>query len=128
VDELARLVVESAIRRTLAEYCHACDDGRFADYAHCFTPDAEVVIGDDVVARGRDQIEAWITARQPPESRGRHVVANTLVLWRDAQTAHAVSDFVFLAGPSVAAQGRYLDDFVPDGARWLIVRREIRLA
>ena len=132
MEALERLVAEAEIRRTVGDYCQSCDDGRFADYAACFTADGEVVLGPDVVAAGRPAIEAWITKAMPPAQRGMHVTVNTLITWTGDASAHATTDFLFLAhgdsGPRITSAGRYLDTFAPDvDGRWLFARREIRL-
>ena len=127
--DLARLVAESEIRRTIADYCHSCDDGRFDDYGACFTPDAVMVaMGKDIV--GREAIIGWITAAQPPERRGKHVTFNTLLeIDVDAGRAKGATDYMFLgrspSGPQITTAGRYLDEFVPVDGRWLFARREI---
>lgn len=132
MDPLDRLIAEAEIRRTIGDYCQSCDDGRFADYAACFTPDAEVLLGSAVVATGRTGIEAWITRAMPPEQRGMHVTVNTLITWTAERSALATTDFLFLArgegGPRITSAGRYVDTFAPaEGGRWLFARREIRL-
>ena len=129
-DHVARLVAESEIRRTIADYCHSCDDGRFDDFALCFAPDAVVVLGGKVVASGRTAIQAWIEKGQPPDKRGKHVTVNSLVTI-DGAEARGATDFVFVArtpdGPQVTTAGRYLDMFAPYGDRWLFTSREIQL-
>jgi uncharacterized protein (TIGR02246 family) len=124
------MVAESEIRRTIAEYCQTCDDGRFDAYAACFTEDAEVVLAGTVVATGRDGIEAWITPAMPAEKRGKHVTVNPLItVSDDLATAQASTDYLFVArsssGPRVTVAGRYSDVLRPVGERWLIARREI---
>ncbi|MHB8340598.1 MAG: nuclear transport factor 2 family protein [Mycobacteriales bacterium] len=126
------LRAESAIRRTIALYCQTCDDGRFAEFADCFTPDAVLTFGDQEV-RGRTAIGAWIAAAQPPERRGRHATTNSVIdVAAGLDRAAASTDYLFLslgsAGrPAVSVTGRYRDALVPVGDRWLIQRREISI-
>lgn len=129
-DLLARLVAEAEIRRTIAAYCQSCDDGRFDDYAGCFTDDAEVVLAGRPAATGRAAIREWITAGQPPDKRGKHVTVNTVItVADDVASATASTDYLFVArspdGPRVSVAGRYVDALRPVADRWLISRREI---
>jgi uncharacterized protein (TIGR02246 family) len=126
-ETLGGLLAEAAIRRTLAEYCQSCDDGRFADFGRCFTEDAEfTVLGRRY--RGRAAIEEWIAQAMPPERRGKHVTANSVVR-RDGDRAVVTSDYLFLVpdekGPRITVAGRYDDELVRDGEQWLIARRAI---
>jgi ketosteroid isomerase-like protein len=120
---------ENAVRRTIAEYCHTCDDGRFEEFGECFAEDAVVVLmGKEIV--GRDAIKAWIAKGQPAEKRGKHVTFNVLLdVDGDAGRGTGAVDYLFLArsadGPRVSTAGRYLDNYVRTGDRWLFARREI---
>lgn len=126
------LRAESGIRRTIARYCQTCDDGDFAGFAACFTPDAVLTVLDQEV-RGRAAITDWIAAAQPAERRGRHVTANSVIeVSAGLDRAQAVSDYVFLARrqggrPEPSVTGRYRDTLVPLGAEWLFQRREISI-
>lgn len=127
---LDRLLAESQIRSTIAAYCQACDDGRFDDYAACFTDDAEVVLAGATVATGREQIKEWIARGQPPDKRGKHVTVNPLIVVADDLTsASASTDYLFVGrtseGPRVTVAGRYQDVLRPVGGHWLLARREI---
>ena len=129
MSELTFAEVAEAVRRTIAAYAQALDDGRTDDVVATFCPDAEIDLPGQGVFEGIDAIReayaAWV-----PRAPQRHLVVNTLVLEWDQQKAHAVSDLVFLlkSGDSWAVQlvGRYDDVFRrdPDGDdRWLIHRR-----
>lgn len=127
MTDAERASAESAIRRVIAAYCHSCDEGRFADYAQLFAPDATVVLPGQEVT-GRAAIQAWITAGQPPHKRGMHVTTNVELDVVEGR-ARGRTGFLFLAhgtsGLQVSTAGRYLDEFVRDGGSWLIARREI---
>jgi 3-phenylpropionate/cinnamic acid dioxygenase small subunit len=118
-----------SIRRTLALYCQLCDDGRFDEWAQLFTDDAEFsVLGNTHV--GRADVQAFIESAQPPELRGKHVCANSLIeIDERGGTATALTDYVFVGrtpeGMAVTSAGRYHDSFIRDGERWLFRRREI---
>lgn len=132
-----------AIRRTLALYCQLCDDGRFDEWGELYTDDAEFrVMGRTY--RGRPAVQAFIEAGQPPERRGKHVCANSVIdLDPDGRSARAVTDFVFVAraarqsspegaappasGFAITSVGRYHDRLVLDAGSgtWRFARREI---
>lgn len=121
---------DAGVRRTIAAYCHAVDDGRWEDFAELWTEDAVVhVMGQTI--EGRDKIRGWMEQAQPPESRGLHFVANTEIDVESADRARAVSDFVFLQltpdGPQPSTSGRYVDELVRSGDRWRFASREIQL-
>lgn len=127
-----RLEAESAVRRILAAYCQACDDGRFDDLAQLFSDDIELVVRGSVVARGRTSARDWVAAAQPPERRGLHVTSNAVIAVTDAaDEASSRADFVFyVRGPEglvPARTGRYEDRCTPapDGRGWLLARREM---
>lgn len=129
MPERTALHDELAIRRTLAIYCHRCDDGDFAELVDQFTTDGSFAyLGEEVT--GHEQLRAWFESKQPPDRRGKHLTMNTVVDV-DGDRAHAVSDFVFLrlvdGSPSPAVAGRYRDELHWVNGRWLIDRREVHV-
>lgn len=120
---------EEAIRRTITEYCHLCDDGRFDEWSDLFTPDATFVVMGGTQT-GRDAITTWIARAQGPEARGKHITSNHRIeVADDGATAKAVTDYLFVArvdgGFAITSVGRYHDTFVRDPDRWRFTRREI---
>lgn len=128
-----------AIRATLAEYCHTCDDGRFNSFADLFATDAQLVVMGRTHT-GREAIGAFMAAAQPPDRRGKHLCANSLItVSADGRHARAVTDYVFVGraesgdgaagGPmgsfAITSVGRYHDELVREGDRWRFARREI---
>ena len=104
--------VDAGVRRAIAAYTQALDDGRTDDVVATFCADATVEIpgmgthvGVDAI---REAYAAW-TPRRPQ----RHLVLNTLVTEWTADEAHATSDVVFLLkgkdGWAVQVVGRYAD-------------------
>jgi hypothetical protein len=79
---------------------------------------------------GRDDIRAFMEEVQPPEGRGKHITANSLVDV-DGGTATAHTDYLFVRptgqGLVPIATGRYHDALVRHGARWRFRQREITL-
>jgi hypothetical protein len=129
VVEHAALRDELAVKRTLAAYCHLCDDGDFARLVELFTFDGSVAFGEEVVT-GRDALMTWFAKRQPPEQRGKHLTMN-IIVDIDGNRAEAVSDYVFLrlvdGAITPAIAGRYRDRLGRDGTRWMIERRDIEI-
>jgi uncharacterized protein (TIGR02246 family) len=119
---------EEAIRRTLAEYCQFCDDGRFEDFAGLFATDATFHVLDKT-HEGRNQIRAFMEKAQPPERRGRHVCSNT-VIDVSGDTARVFTDYVFVSrtdgeGFAITSVGRYHDRLVKEHDRWRFAERRI---
>ena len=125
--------VDAGVRRTIAAYVQALDDGRTDDLVATFCDDAKIDIPGQGVFEGIDAIReafaAWV-----PRAPQRHLVVNTRILEWDEHKAHALSDLVFLlkdskndTGWSVAMVGRYDDTFCrddpPDDGQWHIHRR-----
>lgn len=132
---LAPVTDEEAIRRTIAQYCHFCDDGRFDEWADLFTTDARFTVMGST-HEGRNAVKAFIEQGQPPERRGKHVCFNSVIdVDAGGSEARAWTDYVFvsrrgeggfaLANPTSA--GRYHDRLVRDqgDGRWRFAERRI---
>lgn len=117
-----------AIRRLLAAYCHAYDDGRTEDFAALFTDDAQFTVMG-VTHTGRAAIRENIGAWKPGTPPGQHITYNT-VLDVAGDTADAATDFAYLQrsddGLRLTQAGRYLDEFVREDGEWRIHSRTIR--
>ena len=116
------------IRRTLAQYCQLCDDGRFAEWIDCFTADARFhVMGRKHI--GHDAIRGFMEVGQSPERRGRHLIGEPVIdVSPDGATALAWTDYLFIDKPSraITSVGRYHDQLVlGDDGRWRFAVREI---
>lgn len=119
---------EAAIRRLLAEYCHAYDDGRADDFACLFTKDAQFrVMG--VTHSGREAIRENIGGWKPGTPHGQHVTYNT-VLDIEGDSATAATDFSYLQksdkGLRVTQAGRYDDEIAREADGWRFRSRTIR--
>jgi uncharacterized protein (TIGR02246 family) len=120
---------ELAIRRLLAEYCHAYDDRRTDDFAALFADDAEFrVFGQ--VRSGRAEIHDHIGVQQPGMPPGQHVTYNTVIDIDPAGvTARAWTDFLYLRkdgdGHTISNAGRYHDRLVREPDRWRFQTRTI---
>ena len=115
--------VDAGVRRAIATYTQALDDGRTDDVVATFCADATVEIPGMGTHEGVDAIRAAY-ARWTPRRPQRHLVLNTLVTEWTADEAHATSDIVFLLkgeeGWAVQVVGRYDDVLHHDDAddRW----------
>jgi uncharacterized protein (TIGR02246 family) len=118
---------EESIRRTLAQYCQLCDEGRFAEWIDLFTPDARFRVMGRTTA-GRDEILAFMETAQSPERRGRHMISEPVIAAEpDAGRARAWTDYVFVdRSTTVTSVGRYHDELARgDDGRWRFALREI---
>jgi uncharacterized protein (TIGR02246 family) len=119
---------EAGIRRTLARYCHRCDDGDFDAFAELFRADARfVVLGQEHV--GPDAIKAFMEQAQPPEARGKHFLGQSDIAV-DGERADVVTDYTFIAkrdgGYAITSAGRYHDTLVrDDDGEWRFAARRI---
>ena len=104
--------VDAGVRRAIATYTQALDDGRTDGVVATFCPDGTVEIPGMGTHEGIDAIRAAY-AQWTPRRPQRHLVLNTLVTeWTDTE-ARATSDVVFLLkgkeGWAVQVVGRYDD-------------------
>ena len=121
---------KDAIREAMARYCHALDQGRFADVAALFAPDGEWAT-DYGAARGRAEIEALLRSVVPVKGEGpqrKHYITN-IIIALDGDTARAVSDYLVVReserGLLPVMGGTYKDVFVRLEAGWLFRRKEL---
>ncbi len=118
---------EEAIRRTLAQYCQLCDDGRFDEWIDLFTADARFHVMHRT-EQGHDAIVGFMRVGQSEDKRGRHaLLASVIDLADDGATARAWTDFAFIdKARAVTSVGRYHDELVRgDDGRWRFALREI---
>lgn len=115
---------EAEIRRTIAQYAHFCDDGRFDEWADLYNEDATFTVMGQTY-KGRQAIKEWIVKAQPPQARGKHVCVNS-VIDIEGDEADAWTDFVFLTRDhAIMRVGRYHDRLVKGRDRWRFVERRI---
>jgi hypothetical protein len=104
--------VDAGVRRTIAAYTQALDDGRTADVVATYCADGSCDIPGLGTHQGHAALrEAYecVTPRRPQ----RHLVLNTLIVEASESEATTVSDVVFLrrgeSGWAVQLVGRYTD-------------------
>jgi hypothetical protein len=114
------------IRRTIAAYTQALDDGRTDDVVATFCAHGKVDIPGLGSFQGHDALREAYT-RVEPRRPQRHLVLNTLVLTCNDHEATTVSDVVFLlrreAGWVVQLVGRYPDVLHRTDGGWLFHHR-----
>lgn len=119
-----RPVSDSAIRRTLVEYCQTLDDGRFDEWIDLFTTDVEFTVMGRTLA-GREEVRGFIEPSQQADARGRHLLSEPLIDM-DGGEANVLTDYAFVARDNtVSSSGRYHDVLRREPDRWRIARREI---
>jgi ketosteroid isomerase-like protein len=119
-----RVSDEDAIRRTIAQYCQLCDDGRFDEWADLYTDDATFsVMG--MTYTGRADVKAFIEKGQAPERRGKHLCFNSIIDI-DGDSARAITDYVFIDKQhAITSAGRYHDRLIRQPDRWRFAERRI---
>lgn len=118
--------VDAGIRRAIACYTQALDDGRTDDLVATFCADGGVAIPGLGTHEGHDALRSAYAGWSPRRPQ-RHLVLNTHVTgWTDDE-ATATSDVVLLLlgedGWSVGIVGRYRDTLHRDGDGWRFHRR-----
>jgi 3-phenylpropionate/cinnamic acid dioxygenase small subunit len=134
-ERVARLEDERAVVTTLYAYGEALDYGDRRLFLDCFTPEAEYAVemrlGRDgsFSYRGHDELAVYFDGHtHAPAAYHKHLTVNPVVVC-DGDTATATSYFLRVdaapaSGPAVVlASGRYIDELVRDGGRWLIRSR-----
>lgn len=121
--------VDAGVRRAIAAYTHALDDGRVDDLVATFCPDG----GIDMDGLGTHEGHAALRAAYEsvrPQAPQRHLALNTHIVRWDDHEAEATSDVVFLLpgerGWSAVLVGRYHDVLHHDAGTWRFHRRQAR--
>lgn len=118
--------VDAGVRRAIAAYTQALDDGRTDDVLATFCPDGSIDIPGMGTHEGHDALRAAYDGWAPRRPQ-RHLVLNTLITGWDDDEASAISDIVFLLlgtqGWAVQIVGRYDDVLHRDGDAWRFHRR-----
>jgi 3-phenylpropionate/cinnamic acid dioxygenase small subunit len=115
---------EDGIRRTLAQHCQLCDDGRFEEWIDLYADDITFsVMGEDY--KGRVAVRDWIERVQGPENRGKHICINPIIETHGDE-AGAVTDYIFIdKNKTIISAGRYHDRLVKEPDRWRFAERRI---
>ncbi len=129
--ELWELIAREGIRETIGRYAHYADGGRFDELADLFTADGVLEIPGQVIT-GRDAIRTFLDgtkanlAATMSQALIRHHVSSLSITINAPDRAEAVSYFLAITAAGPDHWGRYRDDLVPTGDRWLFRRRRVR--
>jgi len=131
--EMWELAAREAIRETVASYAHYADSGRFAEFAALFAPDGALEVHGEPPLNGRDAIRLFLEgvsldleAASTTAPMIRHHVSNLKIDVESPTSARGVCYFLAVTEHGVDHWGRYRDQFVPDGDRWLFAHRFVR--
>jgi ketosteroid isomerase-like protein len=124
---------EISIWQVLCRYCHLVDRGEMTQVVELFDPEGTVVFPGKSPAKGHGAIleayESWRRGAREPTVWLRHQVTTpSIVVDGDRATAmcYLTADFLLRKrGRVQALTGRYEDELVRKGDRWLFWRREI---
>jgi ketosteroid isomerase-like protein len=129
---MANLLEEKdAIHEIMANYCFYFDAAEFDDWLDLFTEDGTFDGGSRGIHKGKDALRTFV--QNFPLTGGspmlRHCVMNEIIKV-DGDTASAKS-YVLVVRPSGEGAlvnglaGRYEDQFVKQGDRWLLKYRKV---
>lgn len=122
-----------AIGETLMRYAHCADTGRFAQLVELFSEDGVLEIEGREPLVGRAAILAFVTGTKASLAATlerpyiRHHISSLLVELAAPDRATARSYFLAITERGPDHWGRYRDDLVLSGERWLLQRRRVRV-
>jgi uncharacterized protein (TIGR02246 family) len=123
--------VDAGVRRAIAAYTQAVDDGRTDDILATFTADGTVDIPGIGAHQGREAMREAYDAIAPKAPQ-RHLVVNTLVTQWDDNEATATSDLVFMVHNGqewiTFLTGRYTDTLRNVDGEWKFSRRTAKFS
>jgi hypothetical protein len=113
--------ISEGVRRTLAAYVQALDDGRTDDVVATFCADGAIDMGQLGGYAGHEELRLAY-GRWVPRVPQRHLVLNTHITEWDDDEVRATSDVVFLLklaeGWKVQLVGRYHDVLHHEHGAW----------
>jgi hypothetical protein len=128
--EAWEVAAREAIRHTISSYTYYADRGLFDELVALFTRDAVLEVDGIGGARvaGHDALHAFFSGvtDTPPPGRMQHHVASVWIDVTSEREARAASYFSVVTGAGLDHWGRYRDDIVHDGDRWLFAHRLVR--
>ncbi|MBI1817075.1 MAG: nuclear transport factor 2 family protein [Deltaproteobacteria bacterium] len=131
--ELWQLSAREGIRDTLARYAHCADSGRFAELVELFTEDGVLEIDGRAPLAGRAAILTFLTSTKTSLATGetqpfiRHHLSSIRIDIANTDTASAASYFLAITHRGPDHWGRYRDQLVQVGERWLFRHRRVRV-
>jgi hypothetical protein len=131
--ERRELGAREAIRDTLARYAHCADSGRFGELVELFCEDGVLAIDGHEPLNGRAAILAFLSSTKASLSSSlqqpyiRHHISSIVIDLRSPDEASAASYFLAITERGPDHWGRYRDQLVRRGNRWLFQHRRVRL-
>lgn len=131
--EMWELIARERIRDLVASYAQLADSGRFEALLDLFTEDGVLHGGDTPPAQGRAAIRGFLTGTgsslQAVTSTPliRHHVSNLRIELLSPDVARGTSYFFVVTDRGPDHWGRYRDEYVRQGDRWVFRYRRARL-
>lgn len=124
---------KDAIHETIANYCFYVDAGELDKWADLFTDDGIFDAGDLGRCTGKDAIRAFIEPTLRPWSKtmppAKHCVMNEIITVNGTEaTAKSYIVVIVAKGEGelvTSLAGRYEDQLVKQGVRWLFKSRKV---
>ena len=130
-------VAREAIRDLVARYNANGDSGRFEQVLALFAGDAAMEL-DDGIFSGHEEIlsiftgaqQRWTDELNPPGTASashhvRHSVSTHQIDFDDESHARGYCYYSVIMPHGLDHWGRYFDNYVRDGGRWLFARRRV---
>ncbi|HUD90858.1 nuclear transport factor 2 family protein [Sphingobium sp.] len=123
------LLAREAIRYTIQLYNQASDTADYGLHHQVFHPDGVFEVQGQGKYRGTDAIIAMLlpaAERRGAFAKGnfqRHNLTTTMIDLATPYTAKVVTYIIVVTELGIDHAGRYDDEFVRQGDRWLIMRR-----
>jgi hypothetical protein len=131
--ETWELIAREQIRELVAAYAHLADSGRFDELLELFAEDGVLRGGEVPEARGRAAIRAFLTGTGSDLKSVttvqliRHHVSNRRIEVDAPDRARGTSYFFVVTDRGPDHWGRYRDEYVCRGGRWMFRHRRARL-
>lgn len=133
--DLWELAAREQVRHAVHSYAIAGDSGRIERLAAQFTTDGILEIRGGDSAQGRDGIVAMLRRHTevgaPPAGSApfyvRHFITNVTIELLTPDDCRSVAYFAVFTPDGPDHWGRYRDLLVPQGDRWLLAHRTVRV-
>ena len=123
------MLAREGIRKTIAQYTDAGDNGRYEDLIPCYAEDGvfEIAIGR---WQGRSEIEAALRGMRAQRDADapllqRHHLGTCRIEVEDATRARAITYYTVISDCGPDHAGRYLDRLVKRDGRWQFAHRTV---
>ena len=127
--DVEELLAREGIRKTLAQYTNAGDNGCYEDLIPCYAEDGvfEIAIGQ---WRGRADIEAALRRMRAARDADapllqRHHLGTCHIVVEGEDRARSVTYFTVISQCGLDHAGRYLDQWVRRDGRWQFAHRNV---